>query len=95
MNDGIPVPFFGRDAMTAPAVAELALRYDIPVLPAHVIRTRGARFELIIEPPFQFTSTGDKERDVYEAMVMINRRFEDWIRRHPAQWLWLHKRWPD
>lgn len=95
MNDGIAVPFFGRDAMTAPAVAELALRFDIPVLPAHIVRTRGARFALVIEPPFRFAKTGDKERDVYEAMVMINRHFEDWVRQHPAQWLWLHKRWPD
>jgi KDO2-lipid IV(A) lauroyltransferase len=95
MNDGIAVPFFGRDAMTAPAVAELALRYNIPVLPAHIVRTQGARFELLIEPPFAFARTGDKERDVRDAMVMINQRIEDWIRRDPTQWLWLHKRWPD
>ena len=40
MNDGIAVPFFGRDAMTAPAIAELALRYDCSVLPARVERER-------------------------------------------------------
>ena len=34
MNDGIPVPFFGRRAMTAPALAALALRFDCDVLPA-------------------------------------------------------------
>lgn len=33
MNDGIPVPFFGRDAMTAPAIAQFFLKYDIPVVP--------------------------------------------------------------
>src|SRR6185436_8879967 len=38
MNDGIPVPFFGRPAMTAPALAVLALRFDCDVLPLRVER---------------------------------------------------------
>ena len=46
MNDGIPVPFFGRRAMTAPALATLALRYDCDVLPARVERLGGAHFRL-------------------------------------------------
>jgi len=36
MNDGIPAPFFGREVMTAPALAEMALRYDCPVVPARI-----------------------------------------------------------
>jgi len=36
MNDGIPVPFFGRPAMTAPALAVLAVRFDCDVLPAMI-----------------------------------------------------------
>ncbi len=94
MNDGIAVPFFGQDAMTAPAVAELALRFDIPVLPAHIVRTHGAHFKLVIEPPLHFETTGDRDRDIYNAMLKINRLFERWIREEPAQWLWLHNRWP-
>ncbi len=43
MNDGIPVPFFGRAAMTAPALARLALRYDCVVLPCRVERVRAAQ----------------------------------------------------
>src|SRR5207249_4802303 len=44
MNDGIPVPFFGRDAMTAPAIAQLALRFDCAIIPARVERLHGAHF---------------------------------------------------
>src|SRR5262249_29418959 len=44
MNDGIPVPFFGRPAMTVSALASLALRFDFDVLPARVERLGGARF---------------------------------------------------
>src|SRR5579875_934078 len=50
MNDGIPVPFFGRDAMTAPALAVLALRYDCAVVPIRMERLKGARFRMTSEP---------------------------------------------
>ncbi len=95
MNDGIPVPFFGRDAMTAPALAELALKYDCPVVAARVVRLRGARFRLIIEPPFEMNRTGDHHADVTANMARVNQIMEAWIRENPEQWLWLHNRWPD
>lgn len=94
MNDGIPVPFFGRPAMTAPAVAQLALRYGCPVVPAFVERLAGARFRLVILPPLTLPDTGDRAADVAAAMAIINQTVEDWIRAHPGQWLWLHRRWP-
>ncbi len=94
MNDGIVVPFFGRDAMTAPAIAELALRYNAPIIPARVIRTRGANFKTIIYPPLEYEKTGDKERDVYNIMLSVNKMLEEWIREYPEQWFWVHKRWP-
>ncbi len=94
MNDGISVPFFGKPAMTAPAIAELALRYDAPIIPARVIRTKGANFESIIYPPLVYTKTGDKDKDVQNIMIAINQIIEGWIREHPEQWFWVHKRWP-
>lgn len=95
MNDGIAVPFFGRDAMTAPAVAELALRFDCPLVPIHVVRRGGARFQVIAEEPLQIEKTGDRGRDVMAVMKQVNERIESWIREHPEQWLWVHNRWPD
>jgi KDO2-lipid IV(A) lauroyltransferase len=95
MNDGIPVPFFGRDAMTASALAELALRYDCPIVPTHVVRVKGPMLRLVIEPPLQFTPTGDRHADVAALMAMVNQRVESWVRDNPEQWLWLHNRWPN
>jgi KDO2-lipid IV(A) lauroyltransferase len=52
MNDGIAVPFMGRRAMTAPALAQLALRFDAPVIPVHVVRLRpGAAADGVRGPP--------------------------------------------
>ena len=95
MNDGIPVPFFGRDVMTAPALAELALRYDCPVVPARVKRLKGAHFKILIYPPLELVKTGDRQADIAANMAQVNAIIEQWVRDTPEQWLWLHNRWPD
>jgi Kdo2-lipid IVA lauroyltransferase/acyltransferase len=95
MNDGIPVPFFGRDAMTAPAVAQLALRFDAVIIPARVERTKGANFRLTVFPPVEQPRTGDRHADMRETMRRVNAVIESWIRERPEQWFWLHRRWPD
>ena len=94
MNDGIPVPFFGHDAMTAPAVAQLALKFRCPVLPARAERLDGARFRLTVLPPLAPAETGNREADIRTFMTELNTLLESWIRERPEQWLWLHHRWP-
>lgn len=95
MNDGIAVDFMGRPAMTAPAVAHLALRFRCPVVPGRIERLPGARFRAIVEPPLVLPESGDRRRDTLELMEGINRTIEGWVRDKPGQWLWLHRRWPD
>jgi len=95
MNDGIPVPFFGRDAMTAPAAAQLALRLGIPLVPARTERLDGARFRVTVLPPVEPPATGNRNADVRILMERLNHLLEQWIRERPAEWLWLHRRWPD
>jgi KDO2-lipid IV(A) lauroyltransferase len=94
MNDGIAVPFFGITAMTAPALAQLAYRFDCPVLPARMERLGGAHFRLTVLPPLAIPHTGNRPADILAAMTAVNHLLEDWIRANPSQWLWLHKRWP-
>jgi len=95
LNDGIAVPFFGRDAMTAPAVAQLALKFDCPVIPVRVERLEGARFLVTVYPPLVMPRTGDRPADIRAGMARINQVLEGWIRERPEQWLWLHRRWPE
>lgn len=97
MNDGIAVPFFGRPAMTAPALSQLALRFHCPVVPVRVDRLGGARFRLTLFPPLNVAGlTAGLDRRGAETAIMahINAILEDWIRAAPGQWLWLHRRWP-
>jgi KDO2-lipid IV(A) lauroyltransferase len=95
MNDGIPVPFFGRAAMTSSALASLALRFDCDVLPARVERLGGARFRLTVFPPLPLPHSGDHHADVAALMTQVNQTLEAWIRDRPEEWFWLHRRWPD
>ncbi|MBT3359593.1 MAG: lauroyl acyltransferase [Rhodospirillales bacterium] len=95
MNDGIAVPFFGRDAMTATALVEFAQKFSCPVVPARVERLEGARFRIIVDPPLELTDTGDRHADVLTNMTTVNAIVEQWVRDTPGQWLWLHNRWPD
>lgn len=95
MSDGIPVPFFGRDAMTAPALAQFAVKYDAPIVPVRVERLDGARFRMTFYPALEVEKTGNRHADVATIMKDVNATLESWIRERPAQWLWLHKRWPN
>ena len=95
MNDGIAVPFFGREAMTAPALAQLALKFACPVVPAKVERLGGARFRLTVYPPLEITRSGERQKDVLDLMTRVNALIEGWIRERPEQWLWVHNRWPE
>ena len=95
LNDGIAVPFFGRDAMTAPALALFALHFDCDVLPVRIERTGGVHFRLTVYPKLPLPRSGDRDADVLALMTAVNQTLEEWIRERPEQWFWLHRRWPD
>jgi len=93
-NDGIAVPFFGLDAMTAPAIARFGYRFGCPIIPVRVERLKGARFRFTVMAPIEMAETGNAARDVLATMTRVNAVLEGWIRARPEQWLWLHSRWP-
>ncbi len=95
LNDGIAVPFFGRPAMTAPAVAQLARRFELPIIPAQCERLGGTHFRITLHPALWARRSDDRDGDVAEVMAELNRMIESWIRQRPGQWLWLHRRWPN
>ena len=94
MNDGIAVPFFGRPAMTAPALAQFARHFRLPIVPVRVVRLAPARFRLICEKPLDPCPGPSKEAELYATTAAVNDTLERWIRADPASWLWLHRRWP-
>jgi KDO2-lipid IV(A) lauroyltransferase len=93
-NEGLAVPFFGRDAMTTPAPAALALKLRTVVVPISNERLAGARFRMTVHPMIEFEATGDHARDVLALTTRINEAIERCVRYRPSQWLWIHRRWP-
>ncbi len=90
---GIPVPFFGRPAKTATALAKLARRFGCQVHGARVERLGGARFRISLTPPLPLRRTDDAEADVAANTALVTAVLEGWVRERPEQWLWLHRRW--
>lgn len=94
-NSGVPVPFFGRDAMTAQPLAELSCKYDLPIYPLKSERLDNGTMRVTIQEPIFPPSTGDRQADVIALLTTVNGIYEDWIRAKPGHWFWVHNRWPD
>ncbi len=90
---GMSVPFFGIPAQTVVSPARLHLATRCPILCACGVRTGTMRFRLESSEPLCFEGGGDRTAAVYEILLELNRRIEGFIRRHPEQYLWSHRRW--
>ena len=93
-NQGLPISFFGYDAMTAPGPSRLALKYNVPIVPVSTRRTGPARFKVTIHPPFLPNRTGNDDADLKACVEKITRFIEAEVRANPEQWFWQHRRWP-
>jgi len=90
---GVAVSFFGRDAMTNPIMAKFANAFECPVHGVRVIRLPGHRFRLQLTPPLDLPRKDDGSLDIPGAMQAMTAVVEGWVREHPEQWLWMHRRW--
>lgn len=93
-REGLSIPFFGREAMTAPGPARLAMKYKVPIVPVSTVRTGPARFCVTIHPPIVPQDTGDANEDLRKTVTEITEFIEARVRETPGQWFWMHRRWP-
>ena len=92
-NEGIAIPFFGHDAMTATGATRLALKTGAPLIPISVTREK-AEFTVTIHDEIKLENSGDRESDIEKGVRQIVTFTEDWIKQNPDQWFWVHRRWP-
>jgi KDO2-lipid IV(A) lauroyltransferase len=90
---GLRLPFFGRDCSVAKAPAVLARKTGAAIVPVFLLRGPGHRFTVRVLPEVRVERTGDAEKDVLEATRRWLKVQEDFIREHPDQYFWLHRRW--
>jgi len=92
-NTGLSIPFFGKEAMTAQGATRLALKTGRPLLPMSVTR-KGSQFTVKFFEPIKLIKSGDREKDVQAGVMQVTEFIEARIRENPAQWFWVHRRWP-
>lgn len=91
--NGLSTTFFGQPCQTSPLLAKLARQYDCDVYPAFCIRLPGGRFRLTLEDKINLPRDANGKIDQLALMQLVNDRVEKWVRTHPGQWTWFHKRW--
>jgi KDO2-lipid IV(A) lauroyltransferase len=93
-NGGVEGRFFGHPVHTAGGPTRLALRFGASLQPLSVERIRGARFRVVVHDPIPLARTGDRAADVADGVAKVNAFIEARVRARPAEWFWVHKRWP-
>jgi KDO2-lipid IV(A) lauroyltransferase len=90
---GVPVTFFGRRTMANPLLARLARHFDCPIHGVRIVRLPDHGFRGDITEEIAPARDPEGKIDVAGTMQIITSVVESWIREHPEQWLWLHRRW--
>jgi Kdo2-lipid IVA lauroyltransferase/acyltransferase len=93
-NQGIPVKFFGHEAMTAPGPTRLAKRFKAKIMTVDCRRLGPARYRVTIHEPFLPEEGPDEEAAIAATVLKINKFVEARILEAPEQWFWMHNRWP-
>ncbi len=93
-NEGIAALFFGRPAMTSTAFVQLAQKFSCPLVPARCERLEGAHFKVTYFDPLPVTDAQEHKLPESAVIEQAHALLESWITERPAQWLWLHRRWP-
>jgi Kdo2-lipid IVA lauroyltransferase/acyltransferase len=90
---GVEVKSFGRSCFVSSTIARLARRFDCPIHGARSIRLPDRRFAFELTDALDAPRGADGKIDIAATMQMITSTIEGWVREHPQQWVWLHRRW--
>ena len=91
-DEGYVTDFLGRGAWTTKMPALLARKTGAAVLPAFIHRTDGGH-RMMIYPEIELSNVNDRESAVKEDTKRFSGFIEEYIKEHPTEWLWIHRRW--
>jgi Kdo2-lipid IVA lauroyltransferase/acyltransferase len=90
---GVFVNFFGRKAATATGPVVLAQRTHAAIVPCFIIRQRNNRHRIIMEPEMPLAAGATEQESILINVQKLTSIIESYIRRYPAEWSWIHRRW--
>jgi KDO2-lipid IV(A) lauroyltransferase len=92
--NGVDVSFFGRSCKANPFIARLARHIDCPIHGTRVVRLPDKhRFRVDLTEAIEPRRDAEGKVDIAGTMQVITSVVEGWVREHPEQWLWVHRRW--
>jgi KDO2-lipid IV(A) lauroyltransferase len=89
VSEGDKIPFFGEDALTTTLPAQLALKYNLDIVPVFIKRKDNSKFEMQVEQPINISKYNNK----FDLSLKLNQVLEAMIEKNPSQWIWTHDRW--
>jgi KDO2-lipid IV(A) lauroyltransferase len=89
VSEGEKINFFGTDALTTTLPAQLALKYDLEIIPVFLERTKNNKFKL----EFYNEIKSKNFKNKIELTKKLNEIIEKMIIKNPNQWIWTHNRW--
>ena len=90
--EGIFVDFFNKPACTSPGLAYMSAQSGAPVVPVFAERLQGGRHRMHILPPIDPPPNREPET-IRQYTQLYTKVIEDFVREHPEQWIWIHRRW--
>ncbi|WP_240632630.1 lysophospholipid acyltransferase family protein [Veillonella sp. CHU110] len=93
-DQGQLVPFFGYETLTPVGPAAMARMQNVPIIPITIrFDEYTEKHAITVHPPIYAEKTDDRKRDIAVTLTTLNEWLEDYIRRYPEDWFWLHNRW--
>ena len=89
VSEGVLSPLFNKMALTTTIPAQLAKRFNIPIVPVYIERIKGLKFKIIISKPLSFSQDTSQQ----EITDTLNQILEKFILNKPENWIWSHNRW--
>ena len=90
---GVFVDFFGKKAATAAGPVVLALRTKADIIPSFIVRQKDDTHKIIFEEPLILEEGKSYQETIILNIQRLTNTIESYIRRYPAQWGWIHRRW--
>ncbi|MBI5805009.1 lysophospholipid acyltransferase family protein [candidate division TA06 bacterium] len=92
-SDGVFVDFLGQKASTTKGPAVFALKTGAPIITGALVRQQGGRHTGYLNPPFYADPKNEKQTEILRLTNLFTSQLEEFVRRYPDHWYWVHKRW--
>ena len=86
-------PFFDIPAHTTTIPAQLALKFNLDIVPIYLERENDNSFLMEVLNPIKINRTSNLEEDKKNITIKINQIIEKMVLKNPGQWIWTHNRW--